>query len=586
MSDDLGEINSNEISQIDKTPEEPKKSKKEHAKKVAIIASLVILGIIIGGASVYWYSSQQSIKPKNTATKPIQKKAIKPVSDDDPILKKFITPTTGETWLPQPKQIAKQGYLSASYEESTDYYEVGKRADRTIIMTATEMLGDTIHLFEKAPDSTVVMILRPDSQITYNQEEESQDDLIQTSRANIKADRTIHYDSLSPPKTLKVDKNYFVLKSEYPDLGDRVSSGYAPTGQTVTDVSTLGSSKLQKAELQYADTGLTSISYSLINPLKNRVHFGFEPLEPTLDRYSWSKGHSGVSDTIKNITRGCGGRTASITRSEVLKDSDVQVVGKSPSGLVVYELVDQNNPLLTKAYEEFKEYSGIDQNVPYSSISKEEFIKQHGLVLYKDKNGQWLVYTRVDLSPGYGCAKPVVYLYPTKEQAVSVKVGADVKISDPFYDPSNGWDVIAKPNGQLTVNGSTYGSLFWEGPGIGSYPAITSGTIVKRDKAIATIKLQLAQQGLNQTEIKDFVEYWQDKLPAKPYVRLTWLNTNQMNELAPLRINPKPTTVIRVFLDFSGLDKPIKLAPQKFTKPVRSGFTVVEWGGLNPKKLY
>lgn len=53
-----------------------------------------------------------------------------------------------------------------------------------------------------------------------------------------------------------------------------------------------------------------------------------------------------------------------------------------------------------------------------------------------------------------------------------------------------------------------------------------------------------------------------------------------MNILAPLRVNPNPTTVIRVFLDAKGLDTPITLTPQTFTKPERVGFTLVEWGGL------
>lgn len=104
--------------------------------------------------------------------------------------------------------------------------------------------------------------------------------------------------------------------------------------------------------------------------------------------------------------------------------------------------------------------------------------------------------------------------------------------------------------------------------------------------ALAAIRGQLASQGFNTQEIADFVDYWHDKLPAKPYIRLSWLTTEQMNNLAPLQISPRPDTLIRTFLDFSGLDAPIDLAPQTFSAPERRGFTVTEWGGLSPYRLY
>jgi hypothetical protein len=179
-----------------------------------------------------------------------------------------------------------------------------------------------------------------------------------------------------------------------------------------------------------------------------------------------------------------------------------------------------------------------------------------------------------------GCAKPVVYLYPTASTVVNVRVGANVTVSDPQY-PAGGWrNVLAQPSGKLTYEGKNYESLFWEGTGYGEYPGISSGTVVKKADVVATMKRQLAEQGLNAKETSDFVAFWQDKIPSKPYVRLTWLNTAQMNTLAPLYINPKPDTVLRVFLDMEGFDTKIELPAQKLTSTFRHGFTVVEWGGL------
>ena len=76
------------------------------------------------------------------------------------------------------------------------------------------------------------------------------------------------------------------------------------------------------------------------------------------------------------------------------------------------------------------------------------------------------------------------------------------------------------------------------------------------------------------------MDFWTGKLPATPYVRLTWLGTKEMNQLAPLTVDPSPDTTIRIFLDFAGLDRPVKLTPQKLVSSPRLGFTLVEWGGL------
>lgn len=69
-------------------------------------------------------------------------------------------------------------------------------------------------------------------------------------------------------------------------------------------------------------------------------------------------------------------------------------------------------------------------------------------------------------------------------------------------------------------------------------------------------------------------------MPDKPYVRITWLGTNDMNALARIDVTPKPDSMIRVFMDYEGLNNMQTLTPQKFVPIERKGFTLVEWGGL------
>ena len=50
-----------------------------------------------------------------------------------------------------------------------------------------------------------------------------------------------------------------------------------------------------------------------------------------------------------------------------------------------------------------------------------------------------------------------------------------------------------------------------------------------------------------------------------------------------LNINPKPDTLIRIFLSIKKIDSIPDIKEQKVQKIERKGFTVIEWGGSNLK---
>ena len=596
---DTETVNDPNTFSIPNTPSQPAPNidtpKPKNRKKLYLIILAIVVLIAAGVAAWYFVIYKPSSISNNVKVPAVS--APKPtapvVKETDPQVIKFITPTTGESWLDNPVKIAKQGffvYKDPSYyagEGFTDYYRVGTRGKNTIIMTSSPGVSWSItSLYEQSPDGTVTLVNHPSSTATYNSDYSNT--LPEYSDPKVKLSNDIHYDSVSIPDQIKIDdKGSLVSAPVYPNIGNEYIS---PTSDSKvsykeTLVKQLGRSALYLSESTNLETKLVSISYFIKTPFNTQITLGYEPLDLSLTNYKWETGYS-VGSTLNAITRGCGSASASVTRSDSISQSDVVEVGKSGKGLVVYGFKDKNNSLLQKAFTEFKDFVSYDTSSTLKDMTIDEFMKEHGVVLYKDVNGQWLVYVNSQLAPMGGCAKPVVYLYPQTEESVTVRVGADVKISDPFYNPSTGWTAIAKPNGQLTVNGVNYNSLFWEGPGYGQYPQITEGTVVKQNDVMPTIRKQLAQQGLNQTEINDFVEYWNGKLPTKPYVRLTWFNTAQMDRLAPLFVYPKPDTIIRVFLDTSGLDEPISLPPQNLRSIPRKGFTLVEWGGLPSHRLY
>lgn len=289
---------------------------------------------------------------------------------------------------------------------------------------------------------------------------------------------------------------------------------------------------------------------------------------------TWS---TGDKDQISAYSGGAGcGSTGYV----VAKDTTgLMQVGTSKSGQKVYQL-PADAALTKELYEtDYNKGEGAE-NASLKNLTMQQFLDKHSFFLVENSFNEYVVFQRSDVFIRGGCGKPVVYLYPTVATNVSVKVGADVVKSDPFYT-ADGWqNVLAQPNGKLTYKGASYDSLFWEGYGQGTYPSITEGTVVRTFDAASTIRTQLAQQGFIQKEIDDFMAYWQPKLPTTPYVRLTWFGTSTMNQLAPLAITPKPQTLIRTFLDFEGLQNPIQLPSQTFSTKARSGFTVTEWGGL------
>ena len=84
---------------------------------------------------------------------------------------------------------------------------------------------------------------------------------------------------------------------------------------------------------------------------------------------------------------------------------------------------------------------------------------------------------------------------------------------------------------------------------------------------------------MNDIEIADFIEFWLPRMQDDPYYFVTFLPQQDFDLYAPLEVKPKPDTIIRVFMDFNGLDERVEVPEQQLYTPERIGFVVVEWGG-------
>ena len=84
-------------------------------------------------------------------------------------------------------------------------------------------------------------------------------------------------------------------------------------------------------------------------------------------------------------------------------------------------------------------------------------------------------------------------------------------------------------------------------------------------------------------EYNEFIVYWAPLMQANPY-NLISFQTENYEANAPLTIQPAPDSILRVYMAYKPLTKPVVIEPQTFEPFVRNGFTVVEWGGcaVNP----
>lgn len=317
-------------------------------------------------------------------------------------------------------------------------------------------------------------------------------------------------------------------------------------------------------------------------------------------------------NTYESAFPGACGGTQSTFIIDLPKSDDLVSIPSS-SVYPLYFLKDSKHPLYELAYQ-----AKIDiDNETYKSVndgkskpSFDEYVAKHPLLFFKDAWGRWGVIGEFDIKLMGGCGKPVIYLYPEKTTDIHLSFASPITLNTqiPFYN--DGWFVKAQPDGKLIdlqpqysdcskIDSSKFGSeyavnacktnnypyIYWSGKSSENlYPKVDGGWVVEKNDLQKFMDEKLKEIGLTKKESTDMTSYWVPKMIEKnaPYYRISFLTTNQMNEFIPMNVNPVPNSVLRVFLDFKPLiDKPsVEPQPQQFNKFIRSGFTMIEWGGL------
>lgn len=283
---------------------------------------------------------------------------------------------------------------------------------------------------------------------------------------------------------------------------------------------------------------------------------------------------------------GCGigmVRCMSLIEASAEEKSQLVKIGMyGASEAYMFETVDaevsEDDMLMSAVREAYNSYKMAAQYSDKEVMSEEEFFSD-GSIFLTPAGDRYVLIRDAEFEPAAECGKPVIYLYPSKDTVVNVKVGIEkFTVTEPEYG-ANGWTVLAKPNGDLLMNGLIYPYLFWEGQSSKKF-TLADGWTLKRSEVTSVLPRVLQDMGLNANETADFMEFWAPRLAAvsTPYIEFSFVPQKTFDMIAPLTITPAPDSVLRVFMYYRGAYAAGLPVPDYVT-PARGEFSVVEWGG-------
>jgi hypothetical protein len=122
--------------------------------------------------------------------------------------------------------------------------------------------------------------------------------------------------------------------------------------------------------------------------------------------------------------------------------------------------------------------------------------------------------------------EPVINLYPTLEQQISVRLNFNGKFTSTYPEYKDGWKVIAHPDGTLLNlrDNKEYPYLIWEGILNNNSWNMTKGFVVAGKDTKNFLQDELSLMGLTAKECNDFIAYWLPNMQDNKYNLITFPN--------------------------------------------------------------
>lgn len=255
--------------------------------------------------------------------------------------------------------------------------------------------------------------------------------------------------------------------------------------------------------------------------------------------------------------------------------NDLVKVGSDKAGDEFFALSNKNHIIYTDFYKSRNDYSNFVKNLTF-----DQFMTNRPVFFWKDVFGDYHAMFRGDFEVAAGIAKPAIYLYPENEATISVKIDPSLTHVNTIPNYNNGWNVLAKPNGEILSGGKSYDYLFYEGDKKYFDFKLGDFDVVKKENIKIYLSEKLTSFGLNEKERSQFIEYWEPKMENSSYYKVSFMQTEELNQKIPLFITPKADTLIRVLMKYEGMNRGSEKIDISNNVPLRKGFTVVEWGGV------
>ncbi len=186
------------------------------------------------------------------------------------------------------------------------------------------------------------------------------------------------------------------------------------------------------------------------------------------------------------------------------------------------------------------------------------------------------VYFDLIFDDPYVAWAPNIYLYPETTSTVDVVLNTDditILESTPPY--GDGWSVSVDPDGW--IEDGEYGFLYYDFL-TSEHWQTDSAWVLDGAMLSEEIGDMLSLYGLTGREIADFLDFWLPRIPDGDYISFY---PQPLSLMPDLYIEPAPEHVHRLLFTIRSTDRrpptPSPATPAPF---VRSGFTVIEWGGI------
>ncbi len=188
----------------------------------------------------------------------------------------------------------------------------------------------------------------------------------------------------------------------------------------------------------------------------------------------------------------------------------------------------------------------------------------------------------------YTVDKPVIYVYPTEKIDVNIQLNTTGKLNFTYPDYNEGWNFIANPDGNISMNGKEYNYLFWESemPENLLEKSDNTGFLVETGNLLSFLEKSLSQMGLNSKEQADFITYWYPRMMVNEKNHIHFMFNEACDSYAELKITPQPENIFRVGMVWANATSDFVPQPQEISSLNRTGFTVIEWGGTEVSTLF